>query len=408
MSSRKPKGYWTEKKCLELGRKHESRAAFKKASASAYNAACKGGFLDKVCSHMELGCKPPGYWTKERCLKEAAKYKTVGELEKHAPHILNKIRKNKWNHDPSYKMEMSGNRYYRCLYAFEFEDGRVYVGLSFNPDIRRKEHLRRKDSPVYKHLKVCDAKFVVYPEWFHKNEIGKKEAELILKHEEEGWTLLNSATAGALGSGRIQWTKVKIREELDRAGSLKKFGELYKGGCSLIYKNNWHDVICPEHRTHMPRGFWTKEKCKAEAKKYDSRKEFMDGSPAAHDYARRMDWFDVICDHMEYLNKPNNYWTKERCIEALKKITTLEQLNKETALKSVLYYHGWMEELAKHIPRIKKPNGYWAKERCAQEAKKYNTRSEFKRGSGAAYSAAVKMKYLDDICVHMESSRTKK
>lgn len=405
--NRKPNGYWTEEKCAEEAKKYIHRTAFKKGSGGAFNAASKGGFLDNVCSHMECGCKPRGYWTKERCLSIAAEHKTIGELEKNKPHILNKIRKNNWNLDPSYKMARLGNRHYRRLYAFEFEDGYVYVGLSYNPEKRRDEHLTREKSPVYKHLKISTAKFVIYPEFYHKDDVGKKEGELILKYQEDGWSLLNSATAGGLGSGRIVWTKEKIKEELDKFDTLQEFKKHYKGAYSLIYKNNWHDIIESKHRSQKPRGYWTKEKCLREAKKYNNRKEFRKCSSAAADFAKRNGWLDEICSHMDYINKPNGYWSKERCIMELKQISTIEQLNRNTKLRSVLYYHGWMDELTKHITRNKNPNGYWTKERCSEEARKYSTRKEFKIGQPAAYNKASRMKWLDKICTHMVSGRVK-
>jgi len=48
------------------------------------------------------------------------------------------------------------------------------------------------------------------------------------------------------------------------------------------------------------------------------------------------------------------------------------------------------------------PNGYWTKERCAEEAKKHKTRTEFQRNSSGAYSAALENSWLDQICSHME------
>ena len=49
----------------------------------------------------------------------------------------------------------------------------------------------------------------------------------------------------------------------------------------------------------------------------------------------------------------------------------------------------------------RKPIGYWTKERCKEETLKYNTRSEFQKGSESAYQAARKNGWLDDICKHM-------
>ena len=44
---------------------------------------------------------------------------------------------------------------------------------------------------------------------------------------------------------------------------------------------------------------------------------------------------------------------------------------------------------------MKKKNGYWNYETCMEESKKYNTRSEFKKGSSGAYYVARKNGWLD-------------
>ena len=50
---------------------------------------------------------------------------------------------------------------------------------------------------------------------------------------------------------------------------------------------------------------------------------------------------------------------------------------------------------------MKKPNGYWTKERCYELALQCNSRSEFKRKFITPYDNVRKNKWLDDICSHM-------
>jgi predicted GIY-YIG superfamily endonuclease len=52
--------------------------------------------------------------------------------------------------------------------------------------------------------------------------------------------------------------------------------------------------------------------------------------------------------------------------------------------------------------KMRKPNNYWTKENCKNEALKYKSRTEFSKCSMGAYSAAKnRYKCLDDICNHM-------
>ena len=46
---------------------------------------------------------------------------------------------------------------------------------------------------------------------------------------------------------------------------------------------------------------------------------------------------------------------------------------------------------------IKKPNGYWTRERCEEESRKYQSKKEFVKGCSAAHHAAVVNGWLDDF-----------
>ena len=57
----------------------------------------------------------------------------------------------------------------------------------------------------------------------------------------------------------------------------------------------------------------------------------------------------------------------------------------------------WLDEICTHMTPLKKPNGYWAKERCYEESKKYKNRSSFEKYSISAYIKSRKNKWLDDF-----------
>ncbi|MBO4802427.1 MAG: hypothetical protein J5545_11295 [Bacteroidaceae bacterium] len=89
-------------------------------------------------------------------------------------------------------------------------------------------------------------------------------------------------------------------------------------------------------------------------------------------------------------------WTSESCYEEARKYKTKVEFQKRNASafgyawkNGLLNTFDWFEE-------IKKPNGYWTKERCEEEARKYLTKGEFLEGCGAAHNAAVRNGWLDD------------
>lgn len=67
-----------------------------------------------------------------------------------------------------------------------------------------------------------------------------------------------------------------------------------------------------------------------------------------------------------------------------------------------------MRHIKKIVCNMKKPNGYWIKEKCHEEALKYHRRIDFNRYSKSAYSKAFKSGWLDDICSHMNTKKSRK
>ena len=56
--------------------------------------------------------------------------------------------------------------------------------------------------------------------------------------------------------------------------------------------------------------------------------------------------------------------------------------------------------------KLYKPRGYWTKDKCHEEALKYNTLTEFENNDIGAFSAAKRNRWLSEVCAHM-NIRTK-
>lgn len=94
-SGKMQKGYWTKKRCIEDARRFKSRSDWNKISGSSYNVARRNNWLEECCKHIVPKRKPKGYWTLERCIKEAKKYKTIKDW-KNKSNLYNTVRKNGW------------------------------------------------------------------------------------------------------------------------------------------------------------------------------------------------------------------------------------------------------------------------------------------------------------------------
>lgn len=102
-------------------------------------------------------------------------------------------------------------------------------------------------------------------------------------------------------------------------------------------------------------------------------------------------------------SKPKKYWTYDRCRELALKYTNKTLFNREypNAINASIR-NGWYYDICSHMPNTRKPNNYWNYERCREESLKYDTKSNFNKGSGGAYNSALKNGWLLEITLHMK------
>jgi predicted GIY-YIG superfamily endonuclease len=98
-------------------------------------------------------------------------------------------------------MKIIGNLYKRCIYAAEFDNNFVYIGLTYSFNKRINEHLTDKKSKVFKHIKETN----IFPEFkkltdYIDNLKAKEYEEYYLNnYKNNNWNILNVAKTGALG-----------------------------------------------------------------------------------------------------------------------------------------------------------------------------------------------------------------
>lgn len=153
-------------------------------------------------------------------------------------------------------------------------------------------------------------------------------------------------------------------------------------------------------------GYWTLDKCKKEAKKYKTRTEWAKKSPSSYIKSNKEAWLEECSLHMIPGRKPDNYWTKERCLEnALLYTVKTRWLRTSTGAAIASQKKGWFDECTKHMISPIKPMGYWTKERCIEESKKYKTRREWFENAGGSVNSAVKNGWVEECSLHMIQGR---
>jgi predicted GIY-YIG superfamily endonuclease len=407
IGGRKPNGYWTKERCAKEASKFKTRVAFQEGSGTSFVLASRNNWLDDICTHMTGGQKPSGYWTKERCATEASKFKTRVEFKKGSVSAYSKAGSNGWLDEICSNMERVGNLLNRAIYLIANERLKeAYIGLTGNLVVRKKQHFSQEGNSTNsrKITEETDTYFKPLTEYVSAEEAILFEGHFVKEYRCMGYLILNNEKSiGGLGGGKLKWDKDSCQSEAKKYISRKEFengnGSAYNA--SLI--NNWMDDICVHMVSNQkPSGYWTKERCATEAKKYNTRAEFRKNSGSAHTTALNNTWANDICDHMLITKRPNGYWTKERCAEEAKEyISRREFESGSISAYNASLINNWMDDICAHMISNQKPSGYWTKERCATEAKKYNTRAEFRRNNGSAYSKALKSKWANDICGHM-------
>ena len=219
------------------------------------------------------------------------------------------------------------------------------------------------------------------------------------------------------------------------------------GAYESARKKGLLDIVC----SHMvlqkgDPGYWDiLENVRVEALKYKTRSEFKKRTPGAYKSAYRNGWLDMVCSHMGknintkpryiysfvwkvpnlvyvgltqdpkerkrmHLNNDSGivYQTIMEYGEPIFKVITENPVHVDVAGEHEKKWIQTYTELGYTPVNIAKPGSLGGYSRMRdfgnvrEEALKYKTRREFKKGSRGAYKSAVKNGWLDEVCSHMK------
>lgn len=345
------RGYWTKERCTEEAAKYITKSAFRNGSPGAFSSAYRHGWLDEICQNLKL---LRTYYSIEECAEEAKKYTTKTEFIKKAPlHYSHAIRKGFLNKICNH-MEKQGSPLKRAVYVFEFADNYAYIGLTSNLNRREKEHLTNHFSAVFRHIQEskCSYMFKCLTDYLSKEEAAEIEINTIIEYANNGWCILNKKSGGDLGSKIRKYTKQYCKEITSQYSDKRIFQNLNPYFYRYISKRGWLDELC-SHMVNQKKknGYWTKARCKEAAEKFNKRIDFQKGNPAAHSAAFKNGWLDEVCSHMSYNEFEPTKWTKQICAELAKQYKTRGKFkaNNSSAYKIALR-HKWLDEIFKDLP----------------------------------------------------------
>jgi hypothetical protein len=115
-------------------------------------------------------------------------------------------------------------------------------------------------------------------------------------------------------------------------------------------ENGWLE----ECTAHMPilKKHHTKDDCLTAAKKFETRIEWYQGDNKTYRAAYMNKWLPECCEHMTSKYKPKGYWTKERCIA---EASQYELLNDWMLCGGGSFWvarrNGWLDECTAHLTK---------------------------------------------------------
>ena len=255
---KKPNGYWTKEKCKEIAIKFNTRIELKKFNPSVYTTALKNKWLDDICKHMTYINKR---WNYKKCKIEANKYNNRTSFQKGSHGAYEHARINNFLEELCIHMKIKGNYYKRCIYVFEFEDNYAYIGLTYNINERKNDHLSKKKSQVYKHIKKTKSnyKFIQLTEYIDVYDAREKEEYFVKKYKDDGWIILNKSQTGGIGGSPLIWSHKKVKSEAIKYTYRNDFRKGAGGAYSYARNQKILDDVC-KHMSIKPRsGSWSKE-----------------------------------------------------------------------------------------------------------------------------------------------------
>lgn len=288
-------------------------------------------------------------WTYEMLSNEALKYNTRVDFKKGSPKAYDASRSRKILDNVCSHMIRLGNLYKRYIYTIEFENNSVYIGLTYNLEKRKSEHMLKSSNKYVKELIKDNISFSFSSDniLYSVDNVSEIELNLIKKYEKSGYNVLNIAKGGGLGARSIKWTNEVIKKEALKYNTRSDFEKHNKTAYNAAHSRGIFDDVCSHMTIKLIK--WTEEMLKEEALKYNNRSDFQSGNSGAYKSAIRKGILNDVCSHMIY-----------------------KLIN-------------------------------WDEKMIRKEALKYNTRNDFKNGSNA-YRSAQRKGILDDVCSHMKNN----
>ena len=239
-----------------------------------------------------------GLWknyTKEMVIDDINKSVNKVDFRNRFPKSYKAARENGWYEEVTKSLNKVVDDRTRLIYAYEFSDNSVYVGLTVNEKRRNFDHLNtlESESPVANHIIKTGLQpiYKIIAKDLTPKEAQESEGCTEEKYKSEGWKVLNRYKTGSLGACRRFWSEQSI---YDAAKPFKTSSEFKKGNYAAYqaaqkygYLKDITSKMIPVNTT-----IWNYEKSKELAKNYKTRSQFKSANFQAWWNSLQNGWLD--------------------------------------------------------------------------------------------------------------------
>jgi len=440
---------WTDEALASSASKYTSVKDWRTTEPSAYSTACQRGLLKKLAAHMLKGINH-GYWTEERVLKSARKFKHKSEWAKAAISAPQAARRLGIYDIATAHMEALGNKKKRCVYVISISSTNiVYIGLTGNPKRRFRDHLISNRfielSDEYGQDAII---FEQLTDFVDVDEAAEMEGEYVEKFKQKGCILLNKMKTGGVGGIDKIWTDEKILADAAKYLTLKIWREDSAGAYAaagrkglldevtahmerrrsawdrqgvidnarqFLHKVRWKEKfpgavhaardlgVWDEAIAHMEplseRGKWTEEAILAEAGKYQKIAMWQKNSVGSYEASLRKGMMSQATAHMR--NVKVHEWTPKLLGEEKDKYSSFEEWKKKAPNSFLKARQMALFGLIPPVPVPKRVNK-WNKKSVIESAQKYPNKPEWRVAESGAYASAKRNGWMKEASAHME------
>jgi len=244
------KKIFTFEECCEIAKKYSSRVNFRYKERACYYFSKEMGWYEKITEHFNRPI--PKHRTFDEIKEIAKQYETRMEFKNKDTANYCFAVSHGWLDSICSHMRIVGDKYKRCVYAYEFSDGFCYIGITYDINARHNQHLSGKNfSKVYEHgekynVEIPSPKQLT--DYIDKDKAAKLEGEYLEKYKNEGWKIINIAKTGGLGGKKHRYDKEEITKDFCKKMAEKydtptQFSKKHQTLIKIIKNNNWKDYV---------------------------------------------------------------------------------------------------------------------------------------------------------------------